>query len=111
MDSFDGNHKVDRQEFITGLRDCQVTLTDDQFMALYEALDKNNDGCVDFDEFLVAIRGKPNARRQAVIDKAFLKFDKDCSGSIDANDLRQRRLLTSEECIIANSTLKCKKER
>lgn len=110
MDSFDGNHKVDRQEFITGLRDCQVDLTNDQFMVLFEALDKNNDGCVDFDEFLVAIRGKPNARRQAVIDKAFLKFDKDCSGSIDANDLRYSSL-TVEGFIIANSIQRCKKER
>ena len=79
-------------------------------MVLFEALDKNNDGCVDFDEFLVAIRGKPNARRQAVIDKAFLRFDKDCSGSIDANDLRYSSL-TVEGFIIANSIQRCKKER
>ena len=89
MDSFDGNHKVDRQEFVTGLRDCQVDLSNDEFAMLFDALDKNNDGCVDFDEFLIAIRGKPSARRQAVIDKAFLKFDKDCSGYIDASDLKQ----------------------
>lgn len=27
MDSFDGNHKVDRQEFVTGLRDCGLALS------------------------------------------------------------------------------------
>ena len=34
------------------------------------------------------MQGKPNARRQDIIDKAFLKFDKDCNGYIDANDLK-----------------------
>ena len=29
-----------------------------------------------------------NSRRQAVVDKAFLKFDKNFSGFIDAADLR-----------------------
>lgn len=52
------------------------------------ALDRDMDGCVDFTEFLTAVRGSANARRQAIIDKAFLKFDRDCSGYIDANDLR-----------------------
>ena len=53
-------------------------------------LDTNKDGSVDFDEFLVGIRGKPNQRRQAMVDKAFLKFDKDGSGLINAQDLRSR---------------------
>ena len=51
-------------------------------------LDTNRDGSVDFEEFLIAVRGKPSARRQAMIDKAFLKFDKDGSGLINAVDLR-----------------------
>lgn len=29
-----------------------------------------------------------NARRQAAVDKAFLKFDKNFSGYIDAGDLK-----------------------
>ena len=55
---------------------------------LFDFFDKDRDGTVNFDEFLVGIRGKPNNRRQAMIDKAFLKFDKDGNGYIDANDLR-----------------------
>ena len=31
---------------------------------------------INFTEFLTALRGKPDDRRQAIIDKAFLKFDK-----------------------------------
>jgi Ca2+-binding EF-hand superfamily protein len=43
---------------------------------------------MNFDEFLVGIRGQPNAQRQALVDKAFLKFDRDGNGYIDAVDLR-----------------------
>lgn len=43
---------------------------------------------MDFDEFLVAMRGKPSDRRQAYIDKAFFKFDKDANGFITSEDLR-----------------------
>ena len=62
-----------------------------------QLLDTNQDGKLDFDEFLKGIknrkiikgiRGKPNARRQAMIDKAFLKFDKDGNGVITSIDLR-----------------------
>jgi Ca2+-binding EF-hand superfamily protein len=49
--------------------------------------DKDGDGTVNFDEFLVGIRGQLNPRRQAMVDKAFLKFDKDGNGYIDINDL------------------------
>jgi len=58
----------------------------------------NKDGELDFEEFLVGIRviwfnklyskGKLNPRRQALVDKAFLKFDKDGNGVINAADLK-----------------------
>lgn len=51
-------------------------------------LDTDKNGSINFDEFLVGIRGRLNARRQAIVDKAFLKFDKDGSGTISAIDLR-----------------------
>ena len=88
LDSFDGNKKIDREEFLTGLRENGVELTKPEAEILFDFFDKDRDGTVSFDEFLVGIRGKPNNRRQAMIDKAFLKFDNDGNGFIDANDLR-----------------------
>lgn len=44
---------------------------------------------INFTEFLNALRGRPNERRQAFIDKAFLKFDKEGTGLIDAAEIRQ----------------------
>ena len=53
-----------------------------------EILDTDHDGNINIDEFLVGIRGKLNAKRQALVDKAFLKFDKDGSGEVTAADLQ-----------------------
>ena len=51
-------------------------------------MDRERENILDVDEFLTAIRGKPNSRRQAIIDKAFLKFDKDGNGHIDVSSLK-----------------------
>jgi len=88
LDSFDGNRKVDRNEFSVGLRENGVTLSTSELSVLFDYFDKDKDGNVCFDEFLVGVRGSPNSRRQALIDKAFLKFDRDGNGYVDANDLR-----------------------
>lgn len=51
-------------------------------------MDTNDDGFVDYNEFLIGVRGKPNVKRQTFIDKAYFKFDKDGDGFITAADLR-----------------------
>ena len=88
LDSYDGNRKVDAEEFRVGLRENGVELTQKESDALLSFFDKNGDGCVDFDEFLVGIRGELNETRQKVTLKAYEKFDKDGSGSITIEDLK-----------------------
>ena len=88
LDSFDGNRKVDRSEFVVGMRENGVNLSAQEYNQLFDYFDRDKDGTVCFDEFLVGVRGSPNSRRQAMIDKAFLKFDRDGNGYVDANDLR-----------------------
>jgi len=88
LDSFDGNRKVDRSEFAVGMRENGVNLSAQEYSILFDYFDRDKDGTMCFDEFLVGVRGSPNARRQAMVDKAFLKFDRDGNGYVDANDLR-----------------------
>ena len=88
FDSLDGNRKVDKGEFFTGLQENGVQVTAAEANALHALLDTDGDGTINFDEFLVGVRGKLNAQRQAMVDKAFLKFDADGSGEITAADLR-----------------------
>ena len=51
-------------------------------------MDTNGDGKVDYEEFLMGVRGKMNQKRQNISDKAFLKFDKDGSGEITISEIK-----------------------
>jgi Ca2+-binding EF-hand superfamily protein len=75
-------------EFTVGMQEFGIQLSKNDAQILFTYFDRDGDGSICFDEFLVGVRGKPNARRQALVDKAFLKFDRDGNGYIDINDLR-----------------------
>jgi Ca2+-binding EF-hand superfamily protein len=63
LDSYDGNKKVDAQEFAVGLAENGIELTREEAQTLFQYFDTDGDGTVNFDEFLVGIRGTPNPRR------------------------------------------------
>ena len=56
FDSFDGNHKIDKQEFYSGLCEIQIKVTQAEAATLMQLFDTDGDGYVNFDEFLVGIR-------------------------------------------------------
>jgi Ca2+-binding EF-hand superfamily protein len=87
MDSTDGNRQLDKQEFYWGIKDMGVNISKREAEILIEALDTDCSGTVNYDEFLVGLRGSPNEKRCAVIDLAFAKFDVDNNGRITSADL------------------------
>ena len=89
FDSYDGKDKVNKDDFLFGLRESGINLPKEDQDVILSFFEKNQDGMINFSEFLVALRGKPNDRRQAIIDKAFLKFDKEGNGMIDVTEIRQ----------------------
>ena len=88
IDSYNGDRKIDKEEFYIGLKEFGAAISKKEAEVLLDYLDTDRDGFVNFDEFLVGIRGKPNAKRQAFIDKSYFKFDKDGDGRITSADLR-----------------------
>ena len=60
LDSANGDRKVDKEEFYWGLKDLGVDFSKQQALILLHALDTDEDGLVNYDEFLKAIRGSPN---------------------------------------------------
>ena len=68
-------------------KDLGCSISKKEAGILIEALDTIADGFVNFEEFLVGLRGHPNVTRQEVINRAFHKFDKDSCGVIDSCDL------------------------
>lgn len=79
--------KLDREDFKWGLYDYGVKLTDEEFDMVLDAFDRNDDGKIDFTEFLVTLRGELNARRLTFIHEAFRRLDKDGSGIVTLSDL------------------------
>ncbi|RYY32276.1 hypothetical protein EON62_05550, partial [archaeon] len=47
-------------------------------------------GSVDYDEFLVGLRGELSPTRRAIVDMAFKVLDKDGSGEVTLDDIRER---------------------
>ena len=58
------NGSLDPVEFKYAMRDYGVGLTEPEITAIIKNFDSNKDGKLSFNEFLVAIRGDLNPRRQ-----------------------------------------------
>lgn len=85
----DGDKVISIKEFKKGLKDYGVFLdTDDEFQAAFDCFDKDGDGSLCYDEFLVGLRGPIPRCRETLIRQAFNKLDKDGSGEITIDDLK-----------------------
>jgi Ca2+-binding EF-hand superfamily protein len=67
-----------------------LPLSDQEIELLVQIFDADGDGSVNFDEFLLHIRGELLPRRKKIIERAFNKFDLNDDGIVDAFDLRTR---------------------
>lgn len=56
--------------------------------AIFSAFDLNRDGTIDYDEFLRIIRGDLTPNRLQLVRKAFQKLDRDGSGVVDIEDIK-----------------------
>jgi len=50
--------------------------------------DKNEDGCIDFEEFIRGVRDELTPRRLALVKEAFGKLDTDASGVVDIDEMK-----------------------
>ena len=85
--TYDGANKIEKDDFLTCLRDIGLFLPKAANEKLVQYYDKDIDGYVYFVEFLKELRGEPNNERQNIINEAFKKFEKDNSNMIDIRDL------------------------
>jgi hypothetical protein len=58
-------------------------------------IDRDKNGTIDFDEFLIGIRGDMNPRRTAMVDMVFDMLDTDHSGEISIDEMIDRYDFTS----------------
>lgn len=89
MPSYDGKSRVTINDFFSALYNYGLGLRKEDCVTLVKFLNKDNSDYVNFDDFLFAIRGKPNDDRQSVIDLVYYKFDKNKTGYAEATELRK----------------------
>lgn len=84
----DGSKTISEYEFSKACKDFKVGISEENIPTLYNYFDTNHDGTLNYDEFLMAIRGELNDFRKGLIEKAFRKIDKDNSGFLDIDDIK-----------------------
>ena len=85
----DNSKSLSLPEFTKAMHDYRVDLTDPQLQLVFNAVDRNRSGTIDYDEFLRAVRGPMNSFRKGLVAKAFDKLDRDGSGVLDITDVKQ----------------------
>jgi len=70
-----GDRKLDVDDFRWGFIDYGFNLSKEEAAKVLEHFDKNGDGVVNFDEFLLHLKGDLNEARTALIKQAFEKLD------------------------------------
>lgn len=84
----DKNGTVEMKEFVKGMESMGFGINDEEAKVVQMYFDKDGDGKISYEEFYLALRGKPNTRREALIQKAFAAMDKNGDGSISIDDLK-----------------------
>lgn len=84
----DNSKSLDKYEFKKAVKDFKIDIPEDYIDVIFSAFDLNRDGTIDYDEFLRIIRGDLTPQRLAIVKKAYAKLDKDGSGVVDIDDIR-----------------------
>lgn len=84
----DNSKSLDKYEFRKAIKDFQIEVPDEFIEIVFSAFDLNRDGTIDYDEFLRIIRGDLTPNRLALVKKAYQKLDKDGSGVVDIEDIK-----------------------
>uniref|UniRef100_A0A915IU36 EF-hand domain-containing protein n=1 Tax=Romanomermis culicivorax TaxID=13658 RepID=A0A915IU36_ROMCU len=84
----DQSKKIEYSEFVKGVRDYGLKLSDAETKSLFQRLDKDNSGFIDYDEFIIALRPPMSQSRLRIIDLAFKKLDKSGDGVVTVDDLK-----------------------
>ena len=85
-----GDGSLTYEELSTGLKDIpEISLTDVEIMDAMNVIDSNQNGLIDYTEFIAACLQSYNYLQENHLRSAFAYFDQDNSGTISAEELRQ----------------------
>ncbi|XP_075147241.1 calcyphosin-like protein isoform X1 [Haematobia irritans] len=84
----DGSKALNEDEFVKGIRDFGMDLSEEELKELFQQFDDDGSGSINMTEFLLKLRPPMPQCRLDIIDQAFDKMDADDDGVITVNDLK-----------------------
>lgn len=97
----DSNRRLSKDELQLGLERYGVYMSNAEIDQLMSAVDKDRSGKLNLTEFLVAIRGTINQRRQQMIDMAYKVLDKNGNGAITIEDIQSAYNVSHDPDVLA----------
>lgn len=86
----DGSKTLFLEEFKIAFQRCNLDFTDQEITTLFYLFDVYDKNYLDYDEFMINIRGPVSERRRMLIEKAFQLLDFEGRGMIYPEDLIER---------------------
>jgi len=85
----DGNGRISKDELQKGFKDSRGSILGElEIQNLMKSIDNDNNGYIEYEEFLKAALGNSNLLTNENLIQAFNVFDKDKSGDISADEIR-----------------------
>ena len=84
----DNSKTIDIKEFKKFCHDYRIPLNENEIQVLFNEIDINGNGKIDYEEFLRGVVGEMNDRRRKIILQVFKIFDKNQNGVIELDDIR-----------------------
>lgn len=84
----DNSKSISFPEFSKVCNEFRMDLPVGEVRLLFNYIDMNKNGEIDYDEFLRMVRGKMNEARRKWVVLAFKKLDKTGNGVVNIEDLR-----------------------
>jgi len=82
-----GDGRLDVDDFRWGFIDFGIQMSKEESQDVLKAFDKDGNGVVDFNEFLVALKGDLSEARKEVIAAAYKKLDVTGDGKVTLDDV------------------------
>jgi calcyphosin len=84
----DGSKTLSLYEFTKACKDFRLDIPETDIKKIFQAIDRDRSGYLDYDELLRALRGPINSFRRNLVDQAWKKVDKNGDGVLDIEDIR-----------------------
>ena len=85
-----GDGKINQKELLQGLKQqIQSDTLEEDVAKIYKNLDMDNNGYIEYEEFVRAAVNKERFLSEGILRFAFRYFDKDNSGEIDFNEIEE----------------------